>query len=255
MLLDGVAREAVRPRSSPAWDWPCLPRAPAGPDSLAGWRVAGDGAAARRGQAEGERADGLRGGGPGPAAFHGQPASCGRHTGKARKTSSACSAWCSTPWCCGTPATSTPPSRVCGPPVTRSSVRTPPGCPSFGDKHVNMLGRYSSTAATRRPAPAARPVDPRQRSGRELRPPLIPARNSCPVLPRTPTVRSTWGARRPGRCRSPGRGARRRLDADQPTRLRLVSQVTSPSPPPGDRNETCWIRTFPGGVVALRSPG
>jgi hypothetical protein len=32
-------------------------------------------------------------------------ASSGRPTGKARKTSSACSAWSSTPWCCGTPAT------------------------------------------------------------------------------------------------------------------------------------------------------
>jgi len=61
-----AAWEAVRPRSSPARDWPCLPAAPAGPGPLAGWPMAGDGAAARRGGTEGGRADRVRGGAPGP---------------------------------------------------------------------------------------------------------------------------------------------------------------------------------------------
>jgi Tn3 transposase DDE domain len=76
----------------------------------------------------------------------GSAASCGRHTGKARKTSSACSAWCSNVvvlWNTGYTDAAVAGLRSSGYPVAgEDAARLSP----LGDKHVNMLGRYSSTA-------------------------------------------------------------------------------------------------------------
>jgi len=139
----------------------------------------------------------------------GSAASFGRHTGKARKTSPACSAWCSTPPCCGTPATSTPPSQ-------RYVLRLP--------------GRW--------PGPG-------------IRPPLIPARFF--LAPQTRSTRArcemTWPVSftRPWSPADVSMWTSRR-------RLRLVSGDFAGAASRGPQR-TCWIRTFPAGVAALRSPG
>jgi hypothetical protein len=102
------------------------------------------------------------------------------------------------------------------------------------------------------------PAPPSQRRGPAAT--RSPARTP-PGCPRSAISTSTCCAgippprRHPAACaRCATRRPRRRLDVDQPVRLRLVSADFAVTVSRGPQR-TCWIRTFPGGVVALRSPG
>lgn len=122
-----------------------------------------------------------------------------RRSGRGRRSSSARSAWSSTPPCCGPAATWTPPSSSCGRcppkhPSTTCCTRTAPGSPRSKHANLNVLCRYSFRASTPRPVAACGPS--------ATRPPPTPTRRDEPrcVRPQRRTKGKAW--RLPTPCHS-----------------------------------------------------
>ena len=262
--------------------------------------MAGDGAAARRGGAEGGRADRVRGGAPGPAA--GGTPGRGRRAGLTQGSSAR---W----WrrCCRGPAAGRAacrcmpgpaawmPAHICRAP--RPARRTGLGRGAAGGRGTQRGADAGGQAGRARadPGPAAfrgqrGELRRAYREGQEdqfgvlglvlnaavlwnigyidavaaLRPPATrsPARtrdtttaNSCPVLPRTPNAVDLGSVR--DDLAGVVHQAVEPADVSMWTsrrRLRLVSGDVAVAASRGPQR-TCWIRTFPGGAVALRSPG
>ena len=94
--------------------------------------------------------------------FHGQRGELRQAYRRARRTSSARSGWSSTPSCCGTPATPTPPSPRCAPRATQARRRRHAALTAGRRAHQHARPVRLHRARRRGPAAVARPAAARR---------------------------------------------------------------------------------------------
>lgn len=170
-----------------------------------------------------------------------------RRTATGWRTSSARSAWSSTPSCSGPPATSTPPSSSSAPRATSCGTRTSPRLSPLKHRNLNLLGRYSFTVGV--PAvgvlrPLRDPDATELDEGRDRRE-MNPARR---CLWRDRLARSVRGGRRRRpRCAGRSSSAGPRTPAwrrrRRSPRVRRRGRARSARPDPGaHRRHPAWHR-------------